>query len=105
MASLETDELAELHSRIKRAMADMKAPKDVEIHSEYSKLLDQICHKYNFKQEKPVRDDFDDTSSIRTIPTVRSRAPTRSNIKPNRSKSSDICKSSFSIKRKRMQSR
>lgn len=77
----------------------------VVIHSEYSRIFDEICEKYRVNQEKPVRDDFD-TCSSRTAPSFRSRAPKKSCLKANRSKSSDLCQAkSFHGKSKRMQSR
>jgi hypothetical protein len=76
-----------------------------KIHTEYSKIFEEICQKYKLSDEKPVRDDFD-TCSARTVPAFRSRPAKKSCIKPVRSKSSDLCcKKSFREKRLRMQSR
>lgn len=103
--SFENQELVDCHEKIKR----VTVRENPTIHVEYSRLFDEMCQKYKSNnQERPVRDDFDDKCSSRTVPTTfRSRVPKKSCLKPVRSKSSDLCKApkSFREKRKRMQSR
>lgn len=65
-------------------MIDVK-PSAVEIHTDYSKLFDRLCEKYNI----PVRDD--ETCSTKTFPTFRSRSRKKGAcVKKIRSRSNDL---------------
>lgn len=65
-------------------MIDAK-PSAIEIHTDYSKIFDKMCEKYNI----PLHDEHE-TSSTRTLP--RSRAKKKNCIKKARSKSNDVGK-------------
>ncbi|CAG9806856.1 unnamed protein product [Chironomus riparius] len=99
MSSLDCDELTELHDRIRVAMMKISR-KDTypDIGASYSKMIEQLCQKYNIGSSKqllidslPVRDKKDiDLCSTITYP--KSRRLRSRNLQKRRSKSTEITK-------------
>lgn len=99
MNSLDCEELSELHDRVRVAMMKMSRNDSYpDISANYSKMIDDLCQKYNIGASKqllidslPVRDKKDmDACSTITYPKNR-RLKIR-NVQKRRSKSSEITK-------------